>query len=122
MRGWFSLLYYKKLICDLLNKNPTHPAFYENRDKTRNQYINVQLCGSKKWKDRLPGSQVTEGMHRECRTQFFEKAQCFYLATSLRVPSCYGKFVHAFVEMQLKSQQRQLGMTAVMKAGAYILL
>ena len=27
--------------CDPLTENPAHPAFYENRDKTRNRYIDV---------------------------------------------------------------------------------
>ena len=28
-------------ICDPLSENPAHCAFYENRDKTGNQYTNV---------------------------------------------------------------------------------
>ena len=30
-----------KYICDLLSESLAHPAFYENRDKTGNQYIDV---------------------------------------------------------------------------------
>ena len=27
--------------CDPLSENPAHPAFYENRDKTGNRYVDV---------------------------------------------------------------------------------
>ena len=37
-------------ICDPLSKNPAHPEFYENRDKTGNRYIVVWFCSSEKWK------------------------------------------------------------------------
>ena len=34
-------MYMYKMICDPLSKNLAHPAFYENRDKTGNWYIDV---------------------------------------------------------------------------------
>ena len=34
-------LIYVHCICDLLSENLAHPEFYENRDKTRNRYIDV---------------------------------------------------------------------------------
>ena len=58
--------------------------------------------------------------HRGRGTQLFEKTQCFYIATCLRIPSCYKKLTHVFVKRQLESHQRQFGKTAVVKAGAYI--
>ena len=33
---------------DPLIENQVHPRFYENRDKTGNCYISVQLCGGEK--------------------------------------------------------------------------
>ena len=42
---WFGVVH---IVCDPLSGNPAHAAFYENQDKTRNWYINVQLCGSEK--------------------------------------------------------------------------
>ena len=39
---WFGVVH---IVCDPLSGNA---AFYENQDKTRNWYINVQLCGSEK--------------------------------------------------------------------------
>ena len=33
--------FYTLYICDPLSENPAHPAFYENRDKTGDRYIDV---------------------------------------------------------------------------------
>ena len=52
--------------------------------------------------------------------QLFEKMQCFYVATCLRILSCCIKFTRVLVKWQLQSRQRQLGKRAVVKAGAYI--
>ena len=59
--------------------------------------------------------------HRRHRIQLFEKTQCFYVATCLRILSCHVKLTHVLVKRLLESCQRQLGMTAVVKVGAYIL-
>ena len=65
-------------------------------------------------------SYVQSEKHRGRRTQLFEKTQCVYVATCLRILSCYEKLTHVFVKRQLESCQRQLGRTAVVKAVAYI--
>ena len=44
----------------------------------------------------------------------------FTLLHCLRMLSCYIKFTRVLVKGQLESQQRQLGKTAVVKVGAYI--
>ena len=58
--------------------------------------------------------------HRRHGTQLFEKTQCFYVATCLRMLLCYEKLTHVFVKRQLESCQRQLGKTVVVKVRAYI--
>ena len=58
-------------------------------------------------------------MHRRHRTQVFEKTQCFYVVT-VNCNVCYGKLTRVLVKSQLESWQRQLEMTVVVKAGAYI--
>ena len=50
-------------------------------------------------------------------TQLFEKMQCFYVATYLRILSCYVKLL---VKRQLESRQRHLEKTVVVKAGDYV--
>ena len=61
-------------------------------------------------------------MRSRCGTQLLEKAQCFYVATVNLSPYTIvsRKFKHVLVKKQLGSQKRQLGKTAVVKAGAYI--
>ena len=57
-----------------------------------------------------------------CRMQLFEKTQCFYVATVnfiVYIIILY-KFIHVLNKKQLGSRQRELGKTAVIKAGAYI--
>ena len=49
-----------------------------------------------------------------CRTQLLKKNANF------NVFLCYSEFAHFLVKKQLESQRRQLGKTAVIKAGAYI--
>ena len=44
----------------------------------------------------------------------YGKRECF------RILSCYVKSPHVVVKKQLESRHRQLGKTAVVKAGAYI--
>ena len=62
-------------------------------------------------------------MCSRCRTQLFEKPQCFYVAT-LNLMSLYTivsrKFTRILVKKQLGSRQRQLGKTTIVKAEAYI--
>ena len=68
--------------CDPLSENPAHPAFYENRDKTGNRCIDVQLSSIEK-KETI-GCLVPElrsETHRGRGTQVFEKTQCFYVVT-----------------------------------------
>ena len=36
------------IMYDLLSENPALSCIYENHDKKRNRYIDVQLCGSKR--------------------------------------------------------------------------
>ena len=58
-------------------------------------------------------------MRSRCGTQLFEKTQCFYVATvNFNIVS--RKFTRVLVKKQLESRQRQLGKTAVVKAGAYM--
>ena len=69
-------------ICDPLSENPAHPAFYENRDKTGNRCIDVQLSSIEKME--TIGCLVPElrsETHRRRGTQVFEKTQCFYVVT-----------------------------------------
>ena len=54
----------------------------------------------------------------ECN--FSRKHNVFTLLRCLRTLSCYVKWTHVLVKRQLKSWQRQLGKTAVVKVGAYI--
>ena len=60
----------------------------------------------------------------EVERNFSEKTQCFLHCNSkfecVHILLCYVKLPHAFVKRQVESQQRQLGKTAVVKAGAYI--
>ena len=56
-------------------------------------------------------------MRSGCGTQLFEKTQCFYVAMYTIMSR---KFIRAFVKKQLGDRQRQLGKTAVVKAGSYI--
>ena len=58
--------------------------------------------------------------HRRRGTQLFKKMQCFYVATYLRILSCYIKSTCVLVKRQLESRQRQLGKAAALKVGAYI--
>ena len=58
--------------------------------------------------------------HCERGTHFFEKTQCFYIATHLRILSCHVNLTHVLVKRQLESCQRHLEKTVVVKAGAYI--
>ena len=44
----------------------------------------------------------------------------FYVATCLHILLCYVKLTRVLVKRQLKSHQRQLGKTAVVKVRAYI--
>ena len=67
-------------ICDPLSENPAHPAFYENRDKTGNRCIDVQLSIIEKME--TIGCLVPElrsETHRGRGTQVCEKMQCFYV-------------------------------------------
>ena len=53
--------------------------------------------------------------------QLLETTQYFYVVTvNFNVSVYYCVLTRAFVKRQLKSQQRQLEKTAVVKAGAYI--
>ena len=52
--------------------------------------------------------------------QLFEKTQCFYIATYLRILSCYIKLTRVLVKRQLESRYRHLEITSVVKSGAYI--
>ena len=58
--------------------------------------------------------------HHRCGTQLLENTQCFYVATCLRILSCYVKLTLVLVKTQLESCQRQLEKSVVVKAGAYI--
>ena len=42
--------------CDQLNENLAHPAFYENRDKTRNRLSMFNCAAVKNGSNRLLGS------------------------------------------------------------------
>ena len=53
-------------------------------------------------------------------TQLFEKTYCFYVATYLRMLSCYVTLTCVLVKRQLESRRRRLEKTAVVKVGAYI--
>ena len=53
-------------------------------------------------------------------TQLFEKTHCFYVATYLRILSCYVTLTRVLVKRQLESRRRHLEKTAVVKVGAYI--
>ena len=82
-------------ICDPLSENPAHPAFYENRNKTGNWCVDVQLCCSEKIE--AIGCLVPElqsEKHRRLGTQLFEKAQCFYVATVNFNVSVYYRVQH----------------------------
>ena len=59
-------------------------------------------------------------MRSGCGMQLFEKTQCFYVATISLYTIVSRKFTRVLVKKQLESRQRQLGKTAVVKAGAYI--
>jgi len=75
---------YSGNICDPLSKNPAHPAFYENRDKTGNWYIDVQLCSSEKMEAiGCLVHKLRSETHRGRGMQVFEKTQTFLC--------CYGK-------------------------------
>ena len=109
----------KTCIYDPLNKNPAHPAFYENRDKTGN-LVQQWRTGS----DRLLGSRVTER-----NTSWTWNASLRENAMFLRyygklwrlcILSYYAKSTRVLLGRQLKSRQRQLEKRAVVKAGAYI--
>ena len=62
-------------------------------------------------------------MHSGCGMQLFEKTQRLYVAM-VNLMSLYTivlrKFTCILVKKQLGSQQRQLGKTAVIEAGSYI--
>ena len=60
-------------------------------------------------------------MQRGCRSQHFEKKQCFYVATCLQILPCYIKLMCGLIERQLESRRRQWRKTAVVKAGALCL-
>ena len=62
-------------------------------------------------------------MHCRRGTQFYKIAQCFYVVT-LNLMSPYTivshKMDNVLAKRQLESRKRQLGKTAVVKVGAYI--
>ena len=79
-------------ICDPLSKIPTHPAFYENRDKSGSWYIDVQLCSSEKIE--VIGCLVPElwsEMRSGCKTQVFSSREnamflrCYSISVYYRV-------------------------------------
>ena len=70
--------------------------------------------------DRLLGSELQSEMRSGCGTQLFEKTQCFYVATVNFYVFVLRKFTRVLVKKELGSRQRQLGKTAVIKAGTYI--
>ena len=89
--------------------------------KTRNWYIDVYLCSRNKWTRSVAwflsyGAKCIADV--ECN--FSRKHNVFTLLRCLRTLSCYVKWTHVLVKRQLKSWQRQLGKTAVVKVGAYI--
>ena len=59
-------------------------------------------------------------MRSRCGTQLFEKTQCCYVAMISPYTIVSRKFTRVLAKKQLESRQRQLGKTAVVKAGAYI--
>ena len=65
--------------CGPLSENPALCAFCENRDNTGNRYIDVQLCGSEKWKRSVAWFPSYEVKCITDRMQLFEKTQCFYV-------------------------------------------
>ena len=71
---------FKTNICDPLSENPAHPAFYENRDKTGNRCIDVQLSSIEKME--TIGCLVPElrsETHRGRGTQVARKRNVFTL-------------------------------------------
>ena len=82
--------------------------------------IGIPMCNcvaEKQGSDRLLGSQATE-RNADAERNFSRKCNVFYVATvninvSVSVFTCV-------LEKQLISRQRQLGKTAVIKVGAYI--
>ena len=83
--------------------------------------ICISMCNYsavKNGSDRLLGSWVAERKASQTwNATFWEKHNVFML---LRTLSCYVKLTCVLVKRQLESRQRQLGKTAVVKVGAYI--
>ena len=78
--GTYSRGQNKVYICDPLSENPAHPAFYENRDKTGNRCIDVQLSSIEKME--TIGCLVPElrsETHRGRGTQVSRKRNVFTL-------------------------------------------
>ena len=78
------------------------------------------ICATgKNGSDRLLGSRATEQNAKWMWNATFRETQCFYVATvNFKVSIC--TFTRVLVKKQLGSWQRQLGKTAVIKVGAYI--